>query len=326
MPPKAGSASPSGSSHDDELPDRDRKTLERYVAAQPFSGVELRLCSRREFVEGVFWQWAYKAGALVVGFNLPFDLSRLAVDWGTARGGRFSNGFSLVLWDYEDPKTGKRKPDPYRPRVRIKTIDSKRHLIAFGGRKKRDRGEITTSGHFLDLRTLAFALTNKSYSLERACEDFGVEHPKQQVAAHGVITPEYIDYNRRDVLATFELAEKLLAEYDRHPISPAHWRARGEEPPEGTLPETQAYSPASIGKAYLRLMGITPVLSRKIRLPHGLSRNAFLGYAMTAFYGGRAECRIRLENVPVVYVDFLSMYPTVNALMGLWELAHRRAR
>jgi hypothetical protein len=25
-------------------------------------------------------------------------------------------------------------------------------------------------GHFLDLRTLAFALTNKSYSLERACK------------------------------------------------------------------------------------------------------------------------------------------------------------
>ncbi len=39
---------------------------------------------------------------------------------------------------------------------------------------------------------------------------------------------------------------------------------------------------------------------------------------MTAYYGGRAECRIRRSPVPVVYLDFLSMYPTVNALMGLW--------
>lgn len=306
--------------HDDELPEQDRKILKRYVENQSAGGVELRLCSRRTFVETVFWQWAYRAGALVVGFNLPFDLSRIAVDWGSSRGGRFSGGFSLTLWDYPDPKTGRPRPDAYRPRIRIKTIDSKRHLMAFGGRKKRDRGEVTTSGHFLDLRTLAFALTNRGYSLERACEDFGVEHPKQKVMEHGAIAPEYIDYNRRDVLATFELAEKLLAEYDRHPISPAHWRRRGEEPPAGTLPETQAYSPASIGKAYLRLMGITPVLARKMRLPKDLSRDAFLGYAMTAFYGGRAECRIRRENVPVVYVDYLSMYTTVNALMGLWRL------
>ena len=40
---------------------------------------------------------------------------------------------------------------------------------------------------------------------------------------------------------------------------------------------------------------------------------------MTAYYGGRAECRIRKTFVPVTYVDFLSMYPTVNALMGNWN-------
>ena len=35
---------------------------------------------------------------------------------------------------------------------------------------------------------------------------------------------------------------------------------------------------------------------------------AVLGYAMTAYYGGRAECRVRRTPVPVVYLDFLSMY------------------
>ena len=41
---------------------------------------------------------------------------------------------------------------------------------------------------------------------------------------------------------------------------------------------------------------------------------------MTAYYGGRTEVRVRRTIVPVVYTDFLSMYPTVNVLMGLWDL------
>jgi len=41
---------------------------------------------------------------------------------------------------------------------------------------------------------------------------------------------------------------------------------------------------------------------------------------MMAYYGGRAECRIRKNIQPVVYCDFLSMYPTVNTLMRLWRI------
>jgi hypothetical protein len=40
---------------------------------------------------------------------------------------------------------------------------------------------------------------------------------------------------------------------------------------------------------------------------------------MVAYYGGRAEGRLRRVPVPVVYLDFLSMYPTVNTLVGLWR-------
>jgi hypothetical protein len=40
---------------------------------------------------------------------------------------------------------------------------------------------------------------------------------------------------------------------------------------------------------------------------------------MSAFFGGRAGVHIRRVLVPIVYCDFLSMYPTVNALMGLWD-------
>ena len=42
---------------------------------------------------------------MIVGFNLPFDLSRLAIGVSPARGA-FEGGFSFVLWDYFDAATG----------------------------------------------------------------------------------------------------------------------------------------------------------------------------------------------------------------------------
>ena len=99
--------------------------------------------------------------------------------------------------------------------------------------------------------------------------------------------------------ATAALAFKLLEEYDRFDVD---------------LQETQAYSPASLGKAHLRKMGIAPILERQPQFP-----KQYLGYAEAAFFGGRTSAHIRKVPVPVVYTDFLSMYPTVNALMGLWR-------
>ena len=127
-------------------------------------------------------------------------------------------------------------------------------------------------GHFLDLRTLAFALTDEGYSLEAACEAFGVEYRKQQPVQHGPITKEHIDDNRHDVLAMSELAAKLVGEFAEHPIpvSPTH-----------------ALSPASIGKGYLRAMGIKPILKRQPNFPR-----EYLGSAQTAFFGGRTSTTV----------------------------------
>ena len=295
-----------------DMPQKDRNVLEQYVAVHQAEAVNetLRLLTLRQFL-AKFYQAVYKGRCLLVGFNVPFDLSRLAYDFKAARG-RFAGGFSLGLWSYLD-KQGRERGHQYRPRIGIKHIDSKRALKGFTARNEPDRMDLIPNdsptgepergykfrGHFLDLRTLAFALTDKSYSLESACEDFGVEHPKRPAARHGEITPDYIDYNRRDVLATSELAVKLLEEYDRHPI---------------TLQVTKAYSPASIGKAYLRAMGIKPILERQPNFP-----KEHLGYAQSAFFGGRTSAHIRKVAVPVVYTDFLSMYTTVNSLMGLWR-------
>jgi len=305
-----------------DLPEKDLATLQGYVTTHN-SGQRLRLLTLRELLCGrkdyVGWfRQVCKGRCPFVAFNHPFDLARIAHDFANARR-RFAGGFSLGIWP--DPRWLDRElRNMHRPRIAIKHIDSKRALIGFTSRKGVDEEDLipegsTTGkpekdyifrGHFLDLHTLAFALTDRNYSLEAACEAFGVEHPKRPATRHGVVTKKYIDYNRRDVLATAELAVKLLEEYDRHPIS-------------DFLQETKAYSPASIGKAYLRKMGITPVLERHRRFP-----KRYLGYAQSAFFGGRTSAHIRKVAVPVVYTDFLSMYPTVNSLMGLWRFVIAR--
>jgi hypothetical protein len=298
----------------DDLPAPDRALLADYVRTHPAATEEpepLALLTYRQFLKDVFWLVAYKGRGLVVGFNLPFDLARLGIGWGEARGGFYAGGFSLPLASYV--KDGRTQENRYRPRLAVKSLDSKRALLGFTRAREPDAVDqipegaadgapdprYTFRGYFLDLRTLAFALTNQSHSLASACAAFGVAHGKQVATQHGIITAEYVDYNRRDVLATWELCEQLTTEYERHPIA---------------LPLWQAYSPASIGKAYLEAMGIRPVLERQPDFPRDV-----LGHAMAAYYGGRAECRNRGVPVPVVYLDFLSMYPTVCSLMGLWQ-------
>ena len=301
----------------DDLSAKDLGVLQEYVnkfRADTGHASELKLLSRAEFLKRLFTA-TYKGRSLLVGFNLPFDLARLGFDVASARR-EFSGGFSLGLWSYSNGKVPDRS-DPNRPRITIKHIDSKRSLMSFTGRKETDREDLIPDdsrdgkpvkgyrfrGHFLDLRTLAFSLTDRGHTLKSACEAFGVERGKTQASEHGKLTEEYIHYNRRDVEATARLAEKLFQEYDLHPIS---------------LPETKAFSPASIGKAYLREMGISPILQRQKSL------QPYVGYAQTAYFGGRTSAHIRKVAVPIVYTDFLSMYPTVNSLMNLWQFVIAR--
>jgi hypothetical protein len=296
----------------DSLTSSQKAVMETYATNRRADTVRrssLKLLPLREFLK-TFYRLAYKGRCLVVGFNLPFDLARLAFDTTESRH-EFDGGFSLILWSYFDCD-GIERADPNRPRITIKHLDSKRSLISFTGRKDADRDDripddspdgapqdgFRFRGHFLDLRTFTFALTEKAHTLKSACEAFKIERCKTDAKQHGTISHEYIDYNRRDVEATAALAEVLLAEYDLHPID---------------LQETKAFSPASIGKAYLRAMGIGPILQRQPNLVR------YVGFAQTAFIGGRTSAHIRKVPVPVVYTDFVSMYPTVNSLMNLWQ-------
>ena len=242
---EAGRVIPSeeGVFHADDLDGFDREgfaELMKYAHAR-----DVRILSRREFVDQVFWKVGYMAESLIVGFNLPFDLSSLAVGCGKARG-RQRGGFSLVVWDYWDKKESLFRPNSHRPRVVINHVDSTRSFIRFKSGKDISR-EDYNHGRFLDLRTFFHALTGEKSSLRSACEAMNVSNPKGTVEQHGVITSEYIDYCRQDVAATAGLLEALRREFDSYPID---------------LHPDRAYSPASIAKAFIRAMGITPPIQR----------------------------------------------------------------
>jgi hypothetical protein len=183
-----------------------------------------------------------------------------------------------VLWQYRDRRDGELKEHRYRPRITVHSVDSKRAFIRFSRPRRNDgaRGA-AFDGRFLDLRTLAFALTGSGYTLARACRDFGVEYGKDEVSEHGRITPEYVTYCRHDVRATWGLFQALRQEYAAHPIA---------------LPMTRAYSTASIGKAYLQAMAVK--VPELVAAPDvGFTPDAIRGASMQAYYGGRAEVRIR---------------------------------
>jgi hypothetical protein len=257
--------------------------------------------TRTEFVERIFYPEVYVQGALCVGFNLPFDLSRIAVQANPSKG-KNRRSFRLKL--------------SYRvnlPDLRIESISSRAAFIRFAPKKTlQDWEKPFFHGRFLDLSTLSSALTGERFTLKRAAFAFKTKHKKSKVDGLGRITPETIDYGRNDVLVTWELFEKLLAEYLTYPFATVeNERKRGA----GRIPITELYSTASIAKAILRLMRFTPALARL----RGLDPRV-LGWAMSAYFGGRSEVRTRRVDVPVRVVDFTSMYPTVFILMNLQEL------
>lgn len=259
----------------------------------------IRFLSRSEFVETVFFR-ALQCDAMIVGFNLPFDLSRIAV--GSSDGiGRNYGGFSFNLYDKDHPDAS------FRPNIRIRSLDSKKAFISVTRPSKgiakadgttRKVVQWVAPGRFLDLRTLSFALSNISYKLASACEAWGVS-PKIHPEEHGLVTPEYIEYCRQDVRSTTELAFALIGHYNELKL---------------TLPVEKVYSPASIAKASLKDMGIIPPLDRQPDFDRDI-----LGVVMESFYGGRSEVKIRRQFLPVAEHDFTSMYPSVNTLMRLWR-------
>ena len=278
----------------DELPAKERKTLQAYVRTRVSDVTSFPprfpLYSRSEFMKRVFWPAIKYNGALVCGFNLPFDLARLALKWSRSE----KDEWSLVLSEYADGTENRN-----RPRILITPIDSKKAFIKLAKPWKPEEWKNNGNVPFIDLRTLGWALFNIPFSLKSACEELKTEHQKFDHEPTGTITPEEIEYARQDVRCTVDVLNALKREFDKHPID---------------LKPYNAYSPASVAKSYLDSMGITrPAL--KFNIPEKT-----LGIAMQSYYGGRSETRVRCAAVPVVPVDFTSQYPSCCALLGLFDV------
>src|SRR3984885_1877862 len=173
----------------DVLSEDELAILRQFIAEEDSNSDGERIClrTRAEFVDEVFYQSGQAVGAQIVGFNLPFDLSRLAIRYSSARRS-MKGGFSLTLSEDWPP-------------VAVKHLSQRAALIRFTG----DRPAADTTaeeepdddsdaeipdeteqkvgpdrGYFVDVKTLAAALTSKSHSLASLSDLLKVPTPKKE--------------------------------------------------------------------------------------------------------------------------------------------------
>lgn len=263
-----------------QLSNKEKDILFQYARKR-----KIEVYSLLQFIYQIFFPVVLKYKALCIGFNLPFDISRISLKHSRARRNE-KEGFSFKLFNQS-----------VYPRIKIKQFNSETNIIKFGySFLTKDRFQ----GYFLDIQKLASVLLeNKRISLEETCKKLKTKIQKLKTEEHGKVTSEYLDYLITDVRSTYECYLKLNEEFQKYNIN---------------LPINQIYSNASFGKGALRQMGINPFLEQNPGFP-----NDILGYIMSAYYGGRTECKIRKYPLKVTTLDFTSMYPTLTILMNLWD-------
>jgi len=270
------------------------ETLQIYCYAN-----NLQLYSAEKFIHLLYaMSHNTKYHTAVIGHNLAFDLSRFTKELQYPRGD-FDGGFSLKLCSCTwENKAGRVRYEGdsclTHPNIKIKKISPKAHLYEFADRKPR--------GNFIDTSTLARALLGPgSTSLEALANTLQCDHKKSASSEHGAtLTSQYLDYACNDVQVTWEIFVKLREMYTRYNF---------------TQPIHYIFSEASLGKSLYKTLGITSPLSRMQDIPPEIQ-----GYAMTSYYGGKCEVRIRKQETEIAYCDFKSQYPSVYALMDLQEM------
>jgi len=276
------------------LTDDERSILYRFATSRG-----LAVHAVPDFIDGIVLRYLFDLRGTCIGFNLPWDISRLATDHAPARGRTMYGGFSFQLC-----------PDKRRPRIQVKHLTGRAALIQFTvpGEQRTPRGMRQRRlrvppwrGAFVDVRTLAGAVLSGSWSLASLADHLQTPHRKRDTDEHGgPLTEPYLDYACTDVQVTWECYQDLRDQYLRYGLT--------------QTPIHRIYSEASLGKACLREMGIRPWREQQPNVPPEL-----IGVILSTYYGGRSEVHLRRVISRVLYCDFLSMYPTVCTLMGLWS-------
>lgn len=231
----------------------------------------------------IFLYEVYDLHTLCIGFNLPFDLTRIALKSTNGRK-RKKDAFSLEF-----------STNLAYPRLYVTHATSTLSFIEWANPMIWNG----LKGNFVDLRTLCHALTDTKHNLESACKAFDTEFQKYKAKEHGIIDSKYIGYCINDVKSTYALYKNTKKEFYTYGLE---------------ILVTRAYTPASIGKEFLKTMGIKPFFSKNPKFSKKV-----IGNIMTGYFGGRTECKIRKTPVKVDVLDFLSMYPTVCVLQNLWK-------
>jgi len=254
-----------------------------------------------EFRRKVFLKYL-KAGALIVTYDEPFQISRIALKWNKSLKRR--RAFSFYFRLFKDKKTGKVRPSGFEPGLSIDSLDASKAIYRLIKYKfhdqdaKQEEEEQVSGVHVLDLKTLTAVLTGEPYTFASVCEIFGAPASRARKSRSRVTKPA-IEALLRDVAAELELLNRLRAEFAPHAVD---------------LPPERCYSPATLAKAYFSGMGIKPP-QEKFRIPDRIN-----GIAMQAFVAGRAECSITRTPVPVTYVDFHAQFPAASNLLNCREI------
>jgi len=128
--------------HDDDLDHNILTTIQKFCIKNNYE-----ILSRARFVDEIFYPYVYKSRAICVGFNLPFDISKLQSYFTESR--KMKNGFSFRLSENKQ-----------NPNVVIKHNSKTSSFIEFTkpfspkNEKKKDHYK----GCFVDLKTLTFVL------------------------------------------------------------------------------------------------------------------------------------------------------------------------
>jgi hypothetical protein len=249
--------------------DRDALTPDEVAIVEAYAiERDLTLLDRDAFVRDVFMRYGWRYRALIVGANLAFDLSQLAIAHGPAkdRTGFMRGGFTFMLSD-----------NPRRPRVQVKRLGARATAFRFTipkGRSPEARNNAKGGtvakhrGYFLDVLGLGAALFGQKLTLSTLADKLGTEHRKLDTAEHGgPITREYLKYLERDVLVTWECAQALIERYERFGFTETR--------------VTRIYSEASVGKALLKQAGATPWRQLQPECPQWL-----IASILETYYGG----------------------------------------
>jgi len=157
--------------HRDGHPDEVR-VLNGFVRGSAYELGALDVFRRKVFLKYL------KAGALIVGYDPPFKISRIAVKWNKSQKRR--RAFSFYFRLFRDQNTGKMRPSGFEPGISIESLDASKavyrrikYKFEEVDAEREENEQHPSDAHIISLKTLTAVLTGELYTLKSASEIFG---------------------------------------------------------------------------------------------------------------------------------------------------------